>query len=182
LKGVAVGAYWIGVPLVILLALVLPRDVVIYTGGDTPTIERPPSPFSDRIADILYSYRASALAVLIAAATTFVGSKRRNSLRFAPPSLAACFLPTYVAGIESTDHLRWAMRCHSTSGDFNLAADLLGRATTCAFALAITIGVGVVTAVAFGHRSRFGIPMHPVVGAILAGAALPWLLVLYLVN
>lgn len=172
MQGVAVGAFWLGTPLAIALALLLPREVVVDSVAPI---------FSDRIADILYVYGASALAVLIAAAATLGALIRRKSARLARPSLAACFLPTYVAGIEATHHLTWATRCHPLSGRVDVVADLLYQAQTCALVLTVTIVIGVVIAVAFGHRSRFGLPMDPVVGAILLGTALPWLVVFFLV-
>ena len=97
-------------------------------------------------------------------------------------AVPAYFLPTYVAGIEATGHVQWASRCHSWAADFDLPAYVLGEAYTCAIALTITVIAGTAAAAALGHRSRFGIPIPAVVGAICASVAGPWWVLLRLVS
>ena len=174
--------FWLGVPVIVATALCWPRTVVLYTGGDAPEFNRPQSELPASLADLAYSYRASGLGVAILLITA--GALRLLPRSGAPPavSLPACFLPTYVAGIESTNHLRWAMRCHSMSADFDIHDFLIGELHTCAIALAITIIAGVAAAIALGHRSRSGLPIPPVVAAILASVALPWWALLVLVR
>jgi hypothetical protein len=172
---------WVGVPFAITAALCWPRTVVLYTGGDAFEFNRPPSQWPAALADLAYLYRASALAVAALLITTVALRLIPRSGSRPAASLAACFLPTYVAGIESTGHVSWAMRCHFISAPFDLHEFLMGEVHTCAVALAITVSAGAVAALTLGHRSRFGIPIPPVVGAILASVALPWWLLLVLV-
>ena len=92
--------FWVGVPLLIATALWWPRTVVLYTGGGALEFNRPRSPLPTGLADLVYSYRASLVGVALLLATV-----RLRSLRSSPPStlsLPACYLPTYIAGIEST--------------------------------------------------------------------------------
>jgi len=173
--------FWIGVPLVIATALFWPRTIVLYTGGNALEFNRPQSPLPTGLADLAYLYRASVLGVAALLITTAALRMLPRSGSPPPVSLPACFLPTYVAGIESTGHVRWAMRCHSLSAHFNIHEFLIGEIHTCAAALAITVIAGTVAALALGHRSWFGIPIPPVVGAILLSVALPWWFLLVLV-
>ena len=174
--------FWVGVPLGIAAALFWPRRVVLYVGGDAPEFNRPPSRLPCLMADLAYLYPASILGV--AALTVTTGSRLLRGRRRGrgAASLPAYFLPTYVAGIEATGHVQWASRCHSWAADFDLPAYVLGEAYTCAIALTITVIAGTAAAAALGHRSRFGIPIPPVVGAICASVAGPWWVLLQLVS
>jgi hypothetical protein len=163
------------------IALCWPRRVVLYVGGDVPEINRPRSILPEWLGDITYLYGASMLgvgALLVVTAFRIVIGRRRV---VPTPSLTACFLPTYLAGIEATDHVRWASRCH-TMGPINLPEYFLGEVQTCATALAITVLAGGVAALSLGHRSRFGLPIPPVVWAILLSAWWPWWALLRLVS
>jgi hypothetical protein len=175
-------AFWIGTPVGILAVLCRPRQVVLFMGGDAPAFDRPASGLPVLVADIVFLYLASILAVAILLATVAVLRWRRRPGAPVLASLSACFLPTYVSGIEATDHVRWAMRCHSMAADFNLAAYLTGEAVTCAVAVGMTVVVGVAAALILGHRSRVWMPIPGAVGATIASVAAPWLTLLYLVQ
>jgi hypothetical protein len=173
-------AFWVGVPVAIAAALWWPRAVVLYMGGDAPEFNRPGSAWPSLMADLLYLYPATFLGLAMLGVFTGVLCFER---RATPPtllSLPAYFLPTYVAGIESTGHVRWAMRCHLMSASLDFTTLMTGEILTCAIALASTVTAGAIAAAAFGHRSRFGIPIPPVVGAILVSVACPWLCLLRL--
>ena len=165
----------------IAVALSWPRRVVIYMGGDVPEINRPPSVLAGWLADIVYLYPASVLGLGALLVTTAVLRILARGGSIPTTSLPACFLPTYLAGIEATGHVRWALRCH-TMGPINLPEYLLGEVQTCATALAITILGGTLAALSLGHRSRFVLPIPPVVWAIVASAWWPWWALLRLVG
>ncbi len=167
--------FWVGAPLVVAAALWSPRTVVLYMGGDVPEFDTPRSNLPPLVADLLYLYRGSAVALGVLVVTTVALRPRARGHVGVTVSLSACFLPTYVAGIESTDHVRWAMRCH-VMGPVNLPEFMLGEVQTCAAALACTVIAGTSAAVVAGHR-----PFPPVVAAILLSVALPWWALLTLV-
>lgn len=175
------GLFWIGVPVVIATTLWSPRRVVLYMGGDVPRFDRPLSRLPDRLGDLAYLYRATLLSVGILLMTTAALRVRARRGEIPPVSLTACFLPTYIAGIESNGHVGWASRCHSM-GPVNLRDVMVDETYTCALALAMTIVAGAIAALLLGHRSRFGIPVPIVVAAIAASMAAPWLVLLHLVT
>ena len=181
LKRFSRASFWLGLPLMITIALLWPRRVVIYMGGDVPEINRPRSILPGWLGDVTYLYGASVVGVgaLLVTTTILRFVARRRAVP--TPSLTACFLPTYLAGIEATGHVRWASRCH-TMGPINLPEYFLGEVQTCAAAFAITVLAGGVAALSLGHRSRFGLPIPPVVWAILLSAWWPWWALLRLVS
>jgi hypothetical protein len=174
-------AFWIGTPLAIAAVLMRPRQVVLYMGGDAPSFGRPASRLPALVADVMFLYAASILAMAILLVAVAVLRRRGRCGVPVALSLSACFLPTYVAGIEATDHIRWAMRCHSMSLNFDVVGYLSGEAAKCAAAIGLTMVVGVVSALSLGHRSRVWIPIPSTVGAVMASVAALWLTLLFLV-
>jgi hypothetical protein len=73
------------------------------------------------------------------------------------------------------------MRCHSLTAPPRLEDVVLNGAALSASALLLTIVLGALAARAWGHRSRMGLPVPPVVGAIVVSVLLPWWLLWRLV-
>src|SRR5262245_3713722 len=86
-------AFWIGTPLAILAALLRPRQVVLFIGGDAPAFGRPASRLPTLIADVMFLYLASILGMVILLVAVVVHRRYRGSGMPVLVSLSACFLP-----------------------------------------------------------------------------------------
>jgi hypothetical protein len=162
-------AFWAGVPLACAAILFWPagstlrvRDVPFaleLNGVDS----RLPWP----IADAWYHYPATLLALAVLGLVAVRRSPGRP-----PLWLPTFFLPTCLCGIESTALLSWSLRCHAVVDPPEPAAVIVAGFLLSNAVLLATVAAGACAARRLGCRSRLPIP--PVVGAILAGNALPW--------
>ena len=169
-------AFWGGVPIAVVAILLRPRGSVLYVGRHTFSLELNPvvSRLPSFLAELWFFYPATLFAVAVLGAVVLNLRLHRSRRRRSSVSLLAVFLPTYIAGIESTQLFSWSLRCHSLSSPPSLSSVILKGVSLSAIALLFTVVAGVAAARSCGRRSRVGMPVPPVVGAIVASVTLLW--------
>jgi len=176
-------AFWIGAPLAVAGLLFWPRGSVIVVRDAPFSLEINPvrSTLPSPLSDLLFFYPATILALGVLLACTSARHWRWLAVHRREVWLPTFFLPTCLAGMESTGLITWSMRCHSVTSPLAVRAILFDGAVLSAGTLVLTTVLGGLSALAWGHRSRIGLRVPPVVGAIVAAVAMQWCVLLRLV-
>jgi hypothetical protein len=146
--------WWLGVPIVLLGWLLMPRESTIYVSLEPFSIEINTlrTSLHPIAGELLAGYRVAALALIVMIVVTTLSHVRRTH---AVRSLSL-LLPTYVAAIEACVHFSWVGRRHSFTSaptleqlrhDFRLAAA----------ASIIAVAATVIIAAVLATRCRAGV-------------------------
>lgn len=134
-------------------------------------------PYWSQLALSEYPATAVTLAVLV----VYAALRLRRRTPVQEMWLPTYFLPVYVAGIESAWALANTMALDCLSAEcMEFQAVNGARAVACVLGATVIVGAG--AAQLCRRSASWRVPVHPVVVAILASAALSWGAYLYLVH
>jgi len=174
--------FWIGTPMAILALLARRREVVLYMGGNVPIVGRPRSWLPSVAADILFLYSATIAAVAVLAVVVVMERQRMRAGGAARMTLSASFLPAYVAGIEATDHVRWALRSGPMGAYPSLLEHFARHSLACGVGVGAAVAIGILAGLVLGYPRREWILNGAPVCAMVASVSAPWVALIALAR